>query len=89
MTTITPNARPLPDASVQMRVLPLVVEGGLTGARIAHAAGEYHQTVERIPEAMCLEEVEFPDLTTAYRVMREAQGATAAVLARIQVGPRR
>jgi len=83
MTTIAPRA---PDASVQMRVLPLVVEGGLTGARIAHAAGEYHQTVERVPEPACLEEVEFPDLQTAYRVMREAQGLTAALFARIRNG---
>ena len=41
--------RPIPDASAQMRAIPLVLTAGLDGWRVAFAAGEYYETVSEFP----------------------------------------
>lgn len=56
--------RPIPDASAQMRFIPLVVTPGRSGFRVAFASGSYYETV-----------AEFDNAVAAYTTYKAARKA--------------
>lgn len=77
-----------PRFAAQMENMPLAVTSGINGFRLTYVYGAASMVIRDQNEAEA-RPLEFADPNEAYRVMREAQGATAAALAGIQVGPRR
>ena len=78
-TTIKPRFR------AQIEHMPLAVTAGACGFRIAYVTEAAHHAVhaqDRVGETP----IWFADPSEAYRIMRDAQGATAALLAMVFEG---
>ena len=85
MTPITPAPRPTVEQSLdaQKRTIPLSVTTGVAGYRIAHADGDYFQSVS-VPVAPHVDRpLYWSNPFAAHEAMRKATFSTAALLARV------
>lgn len=77
-----------PRHAAQMQNMPLAVQSGACGFRLVHVCdggglGKHSQTTVLAQDRIGDVPVWFSDPQEAYRIMREAQGVTAAMLATV------